>query len=61
MIGFVISTFGFMVSVSYATKIWKTKGTVWFISGDSATPGLDETENEKKQAIEENTMKKGSR
>ena len=36
-----IILFGIIVGILYANKIWKTKGTMWFISQVSATPDID--------------------
>lgn len=36
-----ISIFGLLIGIVWANKIWKTKGTMWFISQVSATPDLD--------------------
>lgn len=52
IIAIVISLVGLILGIIWATKIWKTKGTVWFMSRLSATPELDnlvDTEKEKKQ------------
>lgn len=49
IIGIVVSMLGLIVGIFWATKIWKTKGTMWFMSRLSATPELDEVnETEKK-------------
>jgi hypothetical protein len=32
---------GLLVGVIWATKIWKTKGTIWYVSQVSATAELD--------------------
>ena len=52
IIGIAISMLGLIVGIIWATKIWKTKGTMWFVSQVSATPELDnliEAEKETKQ------------
>jgi hypothetical protein len=41
IIAIIISTIGLVIGIIWANKIWKTKGTVWFISQVSATPDLD--------------------
>ena len=41
IIGIVISIIGLIAGIIWATKIWKTKGTMWFVSQVSATPDLD--------------------
>jgi len=35
---------GLIIGVRYANKIWKTKGTMWFVSQLSATPDLDQNQ-----------------
>ena len=47
IIGIAVSLFALIRSIFYANKIWKTKGTVWLVSRVSATPELDE-ENQNK-------------
>ena len=32
---------GLLIGILWANKIWKTKGTIWFLSQISATPELD--------------------
>lgn len=52
IIGIVISIIGLITGIIWATKIWKTKGTMWFVSQVSATPDLDnliDLEKETKQ------------
>ena len=52
IIGMVISILGLIVGIIWATRIWKTKGTIWFVSQVSATPDLDnlvDAEKKKKQ------------
>ena len=46
-IGIAISTIGLIVGILWATKIWKTKGTIGYISEIDATPDIDNF-NEKK-------------
>ena len=46
VIGVAISITGFVVGVIWATKQWRGKGTVWFMSRVIATPELDNSENE---------------
>ncbi len=41
IIAIIISTIGLVIGIIWANKIWKTKGTVWFMSQVSATPDLD--------------------
>ena len=42
IIAVIISIIGLVIGIIYATRIWKTKGTMWFISRVSATQELDE-------------------
>lgn len=52
-IGIVIS--GLIIGILFANRIWKTKGTMAFISRISATPDIDEAfkkEIENKQKLE---------
>lgn len=43
IIGMSIASIGLIVGLLWATKIWKTTGTIWFISRAMATPELDGT------------------
>ena len=47
VIGIFIALVGLIFGIGYATKMWKTKGTVWFISRVSASPELDNDEIKK--------------
>ena len=42
ILGVIVASIGIVFSMFYATKIWKKRGTVNFISRISATPELDE-------------------
>jgi ABC-type uncharacterized transport system permease subunit len=46
--GVAIAVFGLTVGIIFATRIWKKKGTVDFISRISASPELDNLEDDKK-------------
>ncbi|RZL44128.1 MAG: hypothetical protein EOP00_21170 [Pedobacter sp.] len=46
IVAILVILFGLIVGIIYATKIWKTKGTVWFVSRISATPELDKEKEE---------------
>lgn len=48
VIAITISATGLIVGILWATKIWKTKGTIGYISEIDATPDLDNF-NDKKQ------------
>ena len=41
VIAIIISVFGLVIGIVWANRIWKTKGTIWFVSQVSATPELD--------------------
>lgn len=49
IIAIIISVLGLLVGIIWATKIWKTKGTMWFVSQLSATPDFDNLDNNKKE------------
>lgn len=49
IIALIISVFGLIVGIIWANKIWKTKGTMWFISQVSATPDLDNLDKKKNE------------
>ena len=42
VIGITATVFGLLVGIIWATKIWKKKGTITFLSRLIATPELDE-------------------
>jgi len=46
--GIAIAAAGLVTGIIFATKIWKKKGTVNFISRVAASPELDELDKEKK-------------
>lgn len=41
IIGISIAAFGLIIGMIWATRVWKRKGTIEFISKVSATPELD--------------------
>ncbi|RTY85908.1 hypothetical protein [Flavobacterium sp. GT3R68] len=41
ILGICISLFGFIFGLTFATKMWKGKGTMWFLSRVMASPELD--------------------
>ncbi len=45
VLGILILCLGFLVGAIWATKIWKSKGTVWFMSRTGATQEPDEPED----------------
>ena len=48
ILGIVVSVLGLVVGIFFATRIWKKRGTVDFISRVSASPELDNFEDDKK-------------
>ena len=49
IIGITVASTGLIVGVIWATRQWKGRGTIWFMSRLMATPELDKPENEKKK------------
>ena len=49
VISIAIIIIGLIIGILWANKIWKTKGTSWYMSQVSATPDLDEINNEGKK------------
>ncbi|MES1181559.1 MAG: hypothetical protein ABUL44_02065 [Flavobacterium sp.] len=52
IIGISIALLGLVLGIIWATKIWRKKGTVRFLSRIMATPELDKEEKEIKEIIE---------
>lgn len=52
VIGITVAAAGLIIGIIWATKQWRGKGTIWFMSRIAATPDLDHTEDE---AIERKT------
>ncbi len=48
VIGIVLVSVGLLVGILWATRIWKSTGTIWFLSRLMATPELDDPEDVKK-------------
>ena len=48
IIAVVIATLGIIIGIFWATKIWKKKGTIHFMSRIMATPDLDPPNEETK-------------
>jgi hypothetical protein len=46
IIGIAITSIGLVAGIIFATKIWRKRGTINFISRVSATPELDNIEKE---------------
>ena len=45
IIAIAVIILGLVIGIFWANKIWKTKGTMWFVSQISATPDLDHLES----------------
>ena len=41
IIAIIVAVLGLVIGIVWANRIWKTKGTMWFVSQISATPDLD--------------------
>ncbi|MHB1279315.1 MAG: hypothetical protein ACYC1Q_13070 [Bacteroidia bacterium] len=52
IIGIVLASLGLLVGILWATRIWKSTGTMWFLSRLMATPELDVPEEDKKKDLE---------
>jgi len=48
VIAIAVALIGLIVGVVFATRVWKKKGTIHFVSRVMATPELDNLEEEKK-------------
>jgi hypothetical protein len=46
IVGISIAALGLIVGIIWATRVWKRKGTIEFLSRVSATPELDRSEND---------------
>ena len=58
ILGILIALTGLIVGIVWATKIWKKKGTIWFMSRVIAFPELSKASNEEDEIKSEE--KKGS-
>ncbi|MBU2020277.1 MAG: hypothetical protein KJ941_11585 [Bacteroidetes bacterium] len=62
VIGIIISTIGLILGIIWATKVWRRKGTVFFLSRTMATPDLDNiVVEDDKRKTQLNNAKKGNR
>jgi hypothetical protein len=59
--GIIIATLGLVIGIIWATKQWKGKGTIWFMSRIMATPELDKLDEEVKPNTSSNDEQKGNR
>ncbi|UKJ06216.1 hypothetical protein [Solitalea lacus] len=53
-IGIIVATVGLIVGIIWATRQWKGKGTIWFMSRIMATPELDNIDGEQKSETTSN-------
>ena len=60
-LGIIVATLGLVIGVIWATKQWKGKGTIWFMSRIMATPELDKPDEEVKPNTVNNDGQKGNR
>lgn len=49
ILGVLVVVVGIAIGIFWATRIWKTKGTVWFMSRIMATPELDHLKDSEEQ------------
>ena len=58
IIAIIVALLGLVIGIVWANRIWKTKGTMWFVSQVSATPDLDNLTG--KETGKETEKNKGS-
>lgn len=58
--GMLVATIGLVIGIIWATKQWKGKGTIWFMSRIMATPELDKPVEEVKSNTKSNDGQKGN-
>jgi hypothetical protein len=62
ILGILVATSGLVIGIIWATKQWRGKGTIWFVSRVMATPELDIIDEEKSNSTTKNDdKKKGNR
>lgn len=61
IIGITVATTGLVVGIIWATKQWRGKGTIWFMSRIMATPELDNQDEETRPKAKINDGQKGNR
>ena len=59
VLGIIVATLGLVIGVIWATKQWKGKGTIWFMSRIIASPELDKPDEEVKPNTGSNDGQKG--
>lgn len=55
-----MATIGLVIGIIWATRQWKGKGTIWFMSRIMATPELDNPDEEVKPNPKSNDGQKGN-
>jgi hypothetical protein len=60
-LGIIVATIGLVIGIIWATKQWKGKGTIWFMSRIMATPELDKPDEDVKPNRESNDEHEGNR
>lgn len=58
--GIIVATIGLVIGIIWATRQWKGKGTIWFMSRIMATPELDNPDEEVKPNPKSNDGQKGN-
>ena len=48
IVGIVIATIGLCIGIVWATRVWRKKGTIHFMSRTMATPELDNIDEDQK-------------
>lgn len=62
VIGIAIAAVGLIIGIIWATRQWKGKGTIWFMSRIMATPELDKPDGENiATTTKQNDEQKGNR
>ncbi|MBC5863404.1 hypothetical protein [Flavobacterium turcicum] len=54
IIALLIAVLGLVTGIVWANRIWKSKGTMWFVSQISATPDLDNLSRKETEKINAN-------
>lgn len=60
VLGIIVAIIGLVIGVIWATRQWKGKGTIWFMSRIMATPELDKPDEEVKPNTGSNDGQKGN-
>jgi hypothetical protein len=51
VLGIFVVTLGLVIGIIWASKQWKGKGTIWFMSRIMATPELDSLDDDKGKTV----------